>query len=63
MYQKRSWKLKLIWIDYEQFIMDCFDCIFLSTNDLAYLIPMLSLVLWFLYFLQELLEDYEEHGT
>ena len=43
--------------------MDCFDPIFISTNDLAYLILMLSLVLWFLYFLQQLLEDYEEHET
>ena len=24
-----------LWIDYEQLIMDCFDCIFISTEDLA----------------------------
>ena len=24
----------------EQLIMDCFDCIFISTNNSAYLIPM-----------------------
>ena len=42
---------KLIWIDYEQLIMDCCDCIFISTNNLAYSIPipMFSLVSWFLY--------------
>ena len=25
-----------LWIDYKQLIMDCFDCIFISTEDLAY---------------------------
>ena len=45
--------LNLTWINYEQFIMNGFDCIFISTNNLAYLIPILmfSLVSWFLYFL------------
>ena len=64
-HQKRWWKLKLIWINYEQLTMDCFDCIFISTNNLAYLIPipMFSLVSWFLYFLQHLLQEYEEHET
>ena len=45
--------LNLTWINYEQLIMNGFDCIFISTNNLAYLIPILmfSLVSWFLYFL------------
>ena len=53
------------WPEYEQLTMDCFDCIFISTNNLAYLIPipMFSLVSWFLYFLQHLLQEYEEHET
>ena len=39
---KSRWrKLKLIWINYGQFIMDCFDYIFISTNNLVYLIPIL----------------------
>ena len=56
---------KLIWIHYEHLIMDCFDCIFISTNNLVYLIPMpmFSLVSWFLYFLHHLLHDLEEQKT
>ena len=46
--QKRWLKLKLISIDCEQLIMDCFDCIFISSDGLAYLIPMFSLVSRFL---------------
>ena len=30
-------------IDHEQLFMNCFYCIFISTHDLIYLIPMLSL--------------------
>ena len=45
--------LKFIWIDYEQLIrpMDCFDCIFIPTNNLAYLIPIrvFSMVSWVLH--------------
>ena len=33
-----SKNLKLIWNDFKQPIMDFFDCIFISTDDLAYLI-------------------------
>ena len=64
MYPRRWQKLKLIWIDYEQLIMDYFDCIFIyiSTDHLAYLIPMFSLVSWFLYFLQDLLQEHVQ-GT
>ena len=56
-------KSELIWIDYEQLMMDYFDCIFLSTDDLAHLIPVFSLVPWFLCFLQQLLHKFEEHET
>ena len=38
--------------------MDCFDCIFIATNDLVYLIPIVSLISWFLYFWQHLLHEY-----
>ena len=31
--------------------MDCFDCIFISTEDLAYFISIFSLVSWFVLFL------------
>ena len=50
---KRWRTLKFIWIDYEQLIrpIDCFDCILMSTNNFAYLIPipMFSLVSWYLH--------------
>ena len=44
--------------NYEQLTMYCFDCIFIFTSNLAYWIPisMFSLVSWFLYFLQHLLQ-------
>ena len=53
---KKVWKLKLIWIDYEQLIVDFFDVIFRSTDDSGYLISVFSLVSWFLYFL---LQEYQ----
>ena len=31
-----------LWIDYEQLIIDCFDCIFISTEDLAYFTSIFS---------------------
>ena len=40
MHQNTWRKLRLIWIDYEQLIMDCFRCIFESTDHLAHLIPV-----------------------
>ena len=43
--------------------MTCFDCIFIFKDDLAYLVAMFSLVSWFPYFLQHLLQKYEEHDT
>ena len=46
-----------------QLIMVCFDCIFISTDDLAYLIPMFSMVSWFLYVLQHLLQEYKKQQT
>ena len=45
-YIKIRWrKLKLIWINYGQLITDCFDYVFISTNNLVYLIPILMLSL------------------
>ena len=43
--------------------MDCFECMFISTQNLAYLIPIFSLVSLLLYFFQYLLQEYEEHET
>ena len=63
MHQNMWRKLRLIWIDYEQLIMDCFHCIFKSTDNLAHLIPVFWLVSWFLCFLHHLLQEYEEHET
>ena len=57
MYQNTWWKLRLIRIDYEQLIMDCFHCIFKSMDNLAHLIPVLWFVSWFLCFLQHLLQE------
>ena len=50
MHQNMWRKLRLIWIDYEQLIMDFFHCILKSTDNLAHLIPVLWLVSWFLCF-------------
>ena len=36
---------------------------FMSMDNLAYLMSMFSLVKRFLYFLKHLLQDYEEHET
>ena len=42
-------EVNLNWL--QQLIMDCFDCIFTSTEDLAYFISIFSLVSWFVLFL------------
>ena len=39
----------------ERLVIDCFNCIFISTDNLAYLMSFNSLVSWILYFLQHLL--------
>ena len=44
------WLQCLNWL-IEQLIMDCFDFIFISTEDLAYFISIFSLVSWFVLFL------------
>ena len=41
--------LKLIWIDYEQLIKDCFDCIIFTIN-LVYFIPMPTGFMIFVFF-------------
>ena len=53
--KKKLRKLMFIWNDYEQLIMNCFDCIITSTDDVIYLISVFSMVSWSLYFLQHLL--------
>ena len=62
---KRWQKLKLIWINYGQLVMDCFDCIVISKNDWACLIaiPIFPLVSWFVYFLHHLLQEYKKQKT
>ena len=43
--------------------MNYFDCRFKYTENLTNLIPMFSLVLWFLYFFQHLSQEHGEHET
>ena len=47
----------------EQFIMDCFNCIFISTEDLAYFISIFSLVFNFLLFLAAVPRAWNLMGT
>ena len=54
-------KVNLNWL----WKIDCFDCIFISRDNLACLVPMSMFLLgsWCLYFLQHLLQVCVEHKT
>ena len=56
----------MIWIDYEQLIMDdCFDCIYIYIHEQFSLFDTNTNVLtgFMISLLQHLLQEYEEHET
>ena len=57
-------EVNLNWLWTIELIMDCFDCIFLSTNDLDSLFDTNTNILSFMIsLLQHLLWEYKEHET
>ena len=66
MHQERWRKLKLIWVEYEELLMDYFECLheqfsLLDANASVLTGFMIFDISW--YFLQHLLQGYEELET